>query len=657
MAGAFGILCAFVFVVAVILWLVAVPLYLLIRSFQFTALRNRLDRLEHELAVFRGGERREAVEPVPVLERAEAEHEVKPPVAERSPHVQRAPEPPRLPYRRREPRPSLLANIDLEAWIGKRGLGWIAVILLFFATAFFVKQAFDSNLIGNLGRVALGVLAGAALCIAGYFCHLRRYRVFSQMLTSAGIILLYLTTFASFGYYALMPQRHAGVFFVLIVVESAVLAWLYDAPAIAIMAVIGGLLTPLLLHTGRDQYPALFTYLTILNVGAVALHYLRRSWHALATIALLGTQGVFWLWYAENYHPEKLYAAALFQAALFALYLTPSFIQAGLQQAASIEDLLRLVVKAIVFTAWGYVLLDPHYHNWMGVFVLGVAIVYAALASLISIRNAADQRHLLVVIAATLGLVAMVFPIQANGAWIGLGWAVEGALLWWFGLRIRSIALRAFAVPLLAMAIVRVFYDAYAVGHGGPYIPLFNKYGTPATLVALCVLFCAAVSRLSRASGISLDHVGMWVAGVGGVLLLWFIVSYETYDWFMVQIDRRVAAPGTYDMQGRNVFELQQMEIARLQSYARLSLSVVWAVYAAIILTIGFVRQNRPLRWTALGIFAVTLLKVTMIDIGSLGGYYRVAAFFMLAVAMALGAWIYQRIQLTLAPPHEGVQS
>ena len=33
------------------------------------------------------------------------------------------------------------------------------------ATSFFIKQAFDNNLIGNLGRVALGVLGGTALCV------------------------------------------------------------------------------------------------------------------------------------------------------------------------------------------------------------------------------------------------------------------------------------------------------------------------------------------------------------------------------------------------------------------------------------------------------------------------------------------------------------
>ena len=646
MSEALGILCGFTFLLALTAWLVAVPIYLLMRCVSTCAL---VHRLENELTAFRRGERPQTVGPIPVLEAAEPENEVLPRAPEpatvqaaRSPQIQRAPEPPRLPRRRRPPTPppSPFAGIDLEAWIGKRRLGWIAVLLLFFATAFFIKYAFDNDLIGNLGRVALGVLAGAALAVIGYVLHTRRYRVFSQMFTSAGIILLYLTTFAAFAYYALIPQAQAGVFFLLIVTQTVVLAWLYDAPAIAIMAVIGGLLTPLVMYTGHDNYEALFTYLIILNLSAVALAVWRR-WIAVGSVALLGTQLLFWIWYDANWHTEKLQAALLFQTVLFGLHLAPNCVAATLRRVASIEELLRLLANALLFTVAGYVTLDPTHHEWMGVFVLGVAIVHAGLGLLLSTRNATDGRHLLVVVAATLDLVAMVFPIQAKAAWIGLGWAVEGALLWWFGLRIRTVTLRAFGAVLLVMAVFRVlFIDSYLTGHEGWFVPFFNKYGTPATLIALCVLFCAAVSRLTQPRGLSLDHVGMWVAGVGGVLLLWFIVSFETYDFFMVQIDRRSAWA-------------DQGEIERLQSYARMFLSVVWALYAALILAIGYLRQSRPLRWTALGVFAVTLGKVLLVDTSGLGGLYRVGAFFILAVMMGLGAWIYQRIQFARPPGNE----
>src|SRR5207248_10237337 len=140
-------------------------------------------------------------------------------------------------------------------------LGWAAIVLLLFATAFFLKYAFENRWIGELGRVTLGITAGVALCLAGLRYHRRGWRIFSQMVTAGGVVLLYLSTFGAFAYYHLIPQTPAAAVLMAIVGETAALAVLYEAPAIALMAVIGGLLVPILLHTDRDQYRDLFIYL------------------------------------------------------------------------------------------------------------------------------------------------------------------------------------------------------------------------------------------------------------------------------------------------------------------------------------------------------------------------------------------------------------
>jgi uncharacterized membrane protein len=107
-----------------------------------------------------------------------------------------------------------LDTAALESWIGRRGLGWAAVVVLLFATAFFLKYAFDNEWIGELGRVSIGLLAGTGLCLAGLRYHGRGWRVFSQMLTAAGILLLYLANYSAFGYYHLVPRGPAAVFLI-----------------------------------------------------------------------------------------------------------------------------------------------------------------------------------------------------------------------------------------------------------------------------------------------------------------------------------------------------------------------------------------------------------------------------------------------------------
>src|SRR5262249_1630973 len=200
----------------------------------------------------------------PSAARPEPEAPPAPPPSEPEPVT---PPPPTVVYE--SPAPTLSAN-QLESIIGRRWVGWVAVLLILFATAFFLKYAFDNRWIGELGRVSIGITFGIAMCLGGFRYQQRGWRIFSHILTAGGIILLYLSTYAAFGYYHLVGQKTAFVYLVILIAEAAAVSLVYNAPAIAIMALIGGLLTPALLHSDRNQYRSLFIYLFALDAGALA---------------------------------------------------------------------------------------------------------------------------------------------------------------------------------------------------------------------------------------------------------------------------------------------------------------------------------------------------------------------------------------------------
>ncbi|HLJ94289.1 MAG TPA: DUF2339 domain-containing protein [Gemmataceae bacterium] len=629
-------------VLAILGCTIVLPILALVRTRQIKRLADRLERLEQEVRRLGHGAQEEPIPvAIPATSATPAEREAVPAAAAAS-----------SPGRGRWTGPvHWTPPENLETWIGRRGLGWVAVVLLLFAAAFFLKYAFENRWIGELGRVACGVVIGIVLCSAGFRFHRRGWRVFSQMLTAAGVVLLYLATYGASGYYHLISQTWASIFLTVLMAEAVALAVLYEAPAIAIMAIIGGLLTPVLLHTDRDQYLALFTYLALLDAAAAGLVLLRR-WHGVATLALLGSQAVYWGWYSEHYHPEKRAAALSFQLTIFGLFLVSRLLAHRLRGwTARIEDLVRLLINAALLSVAAYVLLEPDYNAWMGTLALVLAIVYTCLAWFLLLQPPADPRHALVAVTTAMGFVALVFPLQAQATWIPVGWAAQGLALWWFGLRIRAGLLRAVGAVLLFLAVDRLLLvDTWSYVDREPFVPLFNRYALPALAIAASLLAAAVAARHFRERLTDIDRLARWSAALGGVALVWFIMSFETYTYFTAQIDKRVArasSAGDYvDAQGRPLSTVDFEEAEHLRRVGRTALSAVWSVYAVIILAMGFRLDSSPLRWMALGLFALTLGKVVLMDMQRLPGLYRVGAFLILSLMMGGAAWAYQKVKL-----------
>jgi len=342
------------------------------------------------------------------------------------------------------------------------------------------------------------------------------------------------------------------------------------------------------------------------------------------------------MWYGEHYHPEKRLAALGFEAGVFALYLAFDIgVHWVHSRRADIEDLARLVINAGFVALAGYVMLDADYHIWMGSLAIGMAAVYGAFGWLLLMRKPEDPRHVVVLTATALAFVALAIPLEAKAAWIPVGWAVEGAALWMFALRIRAPALRYLgAVPLLLAVGRLVFVDTPYFGRQ-PFVPLFNSYALPACLVAACVLAVTVATRrcVRRPDG----RVAMFVSGFVGLALVWQILSVEAYSYFDAQIP------------------LYTGDATHLRRSAQTALSVGWAAYAAVLLGLGFRLGSLPLRWAALAVFGVTLGKVFLIDMAELPGLYRVLAFLILSLMMGGAAWGYQRFQQLRSGAEQGV--
>lgn len=520
-----------------------------------------------------------------------------------------------------------VSEINWETLIGQKAFGWIAVVLFLFATTFFLRFAYQNNWIGPLGRVAVGEFAGMALLLAGLRYWTRGWQRFSVMLSSAGIVGLYLSTYAAFGFYELLSLNSTGLFLTVIVMEAMAVAMSYRSTTLALVAVSGGLVTPLLLESGHDNWQSFFLYLTILNAATLFFDG-RVRWRAVSSILYAGTQLLFWAWYDANFHPEKRIAALSFQMLLFAMHASSVIVKSRLQGGLSRrEDLIRLTAASVLsFVAFRTMTIDE-IPAWMGIAAVVEAVLLLTVAQYILNAAAVDQQLLLTVVSIAAGFVAWVIPVQCNAQWVSVGWAAMALAFWWFGLRIDITWLRTVAAVLAVMATIRMCFLEINYGIRQPFIPIFNAQ----TIPSLCVIGCLlSAARLFEVFTIRAEtRRRRWesilesLTAVTGLLLLWLLLSMDCYGWFVTQ-------------------SLEAGEIDLWRWRGHLALSVFWTAFAAAVLILGFQFQRRRLRWMGIALFVVTVLKLFFIDMANVHQLYRIFAFFVLAVVLGLVARTYQ---------------
>lgn len=522
--------------------------------------------------------------------------------------------------------------IGWETFVGQKAFGWMAVLLFVLSAAFFLRYAFQNNWIGPVGRVTIGEILGLALAGSGVHYFRKGMVRFSSMMTSAGIVVLYLSTYSAFGFYQLLPQTHAGVFLAILVFESMLAAVIYRSAAVAVAAVIGGLLTPILLSSAHDTYWSFFTYLAVLNLGVVTASLYRR-WPVVASVALLGTQWLYWMWYGSQYHPEKFGWAIGFQVVIFAIYLIHGIWKSRREsKPMDREELVRFVVNGLFAIAGFHALLREDHREWLGALALTMATVYAGSARLALSSRSRDPRLLLTSLAMSLGFIAWAIPLQANtgwyamARWVAVGWGVIGLALWRFGLRISSQALRVMAGVFIVAAIGRLLIYNLPFYVREPFIPVFNEIALPSVITAICILYgvVSAQSYLGRLENREQMIVG-WV-GVAGVVLLWIVLSFDCYGYFVTQ-----------SLYGGDI------EVWRWRG--QLALTVFWACYATALLILGFRMSRARLRWLAIVIYSITVSKLFLFDMANVQQIYRILAFFVLAVVLGLVARAYQRFK------------
>jgi len=292
--------------------LVGLPLYLLAQT---GMLKARLARLEEEVARLRHAatpapERRPAA-PAPAAE------PVGVPPPEPEPEPDRA-APMVITF---EPDEALEEKVAVESeslgglferLVAGRLLVWLGGIALVLAAVFLIRYSIEVGLVTPAARMLAAALFGLVLLGAGEYARGGRLLAddprIAQALVGAGLAVLYATAYGSHILYGLIGTGAASAAMLAVTAAALALALRHGAPT-AVMGLIGGFLTPLLVGNSNSGAVPLLAYLALLDMAVFVIAW-RRGWTWLAAAAV--ALSFVWTGYLVSRPPDDALAAGLF---------------------------------------------------------------------------------------------------------------------------------------------------------------------------------------------------------------------------------------------------------------------------------------------------------------------------------------------------------
>jgi len=534
---------------------------------------------------------------------------------------------------------------SLESRIGSQLFNRIGILAVLIGMAWFLKLAIDNHWIGPLGRVLIGLIAGAGLVAWSERFRAKGYAAFSYSLKAVGSGILYLSLWAAFSLYHLIPSGVAFAAMILVTAFNGFMCWVQDSELLALYAIVGGFSTPLLLSTGENHEVALFSYLLLLNLAVLVLAAL-RPWSRLLAGAFVGTALFYLGWYSRFYSEPQFAATSFFLAIFFLIFaFAPRMIRARDQAEDSFHTqdspaivLLPLFNVALGFLGFYVLLQDSHLADWQP----WLAVFFAAFYLLLLRLPAKGALHTNPVALSSLHLtVTVVFltiaiPLKAHGRWITVGWLVEGAALLWLSRRIESTLLRILALIALALG----FGALIVINPTASTTILFNErfatYLVGIAAFAFVVWIAAHTQSEEKEDPLSWPVIAAAsVLAINALILIAIGWEIHSYWWGLPH-------GGDYSL----------MHDYRM--YAQFTYSAFFMLFGAALLAIGFWKQSAFLRWQALILLAVAIGKVFIVDVSQLSQGYRILSFLGLGALLLAVSFVYQRDWLGLRGSKHG---
>lgn len=555
-------------------------------------------------------------------------------------------------------------NIEFKiggTWFNRLGAG--AVIL---GLVYFLKYSFDNQWIGPTGRIILGILVGLSMLGVGERLK-QKYFIYSQGLVGAGSLALYFSVYAAYNFYHLISPAWAFAFLIIVMANAVFTAIRHDSLTIGILGIIGGYGAPLLISTGTPLPWIFFGYLSILTCGILGVSVYKR-WNSFRLISFFFNQFLILIWYFGMYKKAFMLPTFIFVVVNFLAYLAiaSGYNIKAKSQVNAVETVL-IFLNATTFFIWSRIFLQgTMMKDYMGFYALATALAYIYIGRLAYRLNQEDKKQVYTLFAVAIKLITVAIYLQLSHKYVGYAWVLEACGVFYLGSLLKNRLLVVAGLIVLVLGNIALpqwsVNDNYlAISWLGEALGLFlmgYKLEIPEIrFSSMAVLILGSFTALGNAGGYEMYKAKVFLLNWPTFALL-LAVSVTAVMYYL--FGRLILEREKYMKTGLGVYALilifafltfENMHFFRLHPYKyflspeQLCLSLLWMVYAIVLFSWGLKRNLKGMRYAALGLTAVTMIKAFLVDLAHLATIYKIILFVILGLILLGISFAYQKKQ------------
>ena len=328
----------------------------------------------------------------------------------------------------------------LLSWLLDEGNIWVCagVLLFFVGFGLLFNYAIQFHRIRRFLtlEMRLAVAAFTGLLMAGFGFRMReKRRTYALILQGGGVGVLYLVVLAATKLNALstglpiLSPTFAVLSMLMLSVFTVLLALMQNYQPLALFAILGGFVAPILVSTGSRNHVALFSIYSLLNLEILLIAF-KRNWRLLNRMGFILSVAIGTAWGMRDWSPDLFRTVEPFLLIFWTTYTAISLLVARKRQDETWDPDLLLAVSVPFSFFFLQIQVVGHLEYGMALTCLGLGLSYLLLAAWTLRRQTVFPRILSRLFAALCLLFSnLVVPYAFESVASSAIWALEGAFL------------------------------------------------------------------------------------------------------------------------------------------------------------------------------------------------------------------------------------